>query len=49
MKVNILDFIDFEKVDNLLEGFNKTSGFGILRLDLNGKITSKPEQILQFT
>ncbi len=41
MKINILDLIDFEKVDTLLEGFNKTTGFVTAILDLNGKVLSK--------
>ena len=41
MKINILDLIDFEKVDTLLEGFNKSTGFVTAILDLNGKVLSK--------
>lgn len=41
MKTNILELIDFEKVDSLLEGFNKTTGFVTAILDLNGTILSK--------
>jgi len=41
MKVNILDLIDFEKVDILLEGFNKTTGFVTAILDLEGNVLSK--------
>jgi PAS domain S-box-containing protein len=41
MKINILEVIDFEKVDVLLEGFNKTTGFVTAILDLDGKILSK--------
>ena len=41
MKNNILDLIDFEKVDILLEGFNKTTGFVTAILDLEGKVLSK--------
>ncbi|MFA7060451.1 MAG: PocR ligand-binding domain-containing protein [Pedobacter sp.] len=41
MKVNILDLIDFEKVDTLLEGFNKTTGFVTAILDLEGNVLSK--------
>jgi len=41
MKTNILDLIDFEKVDILLEGFNKTTGFVTAILDLDGKVLSK--------
>jgi PAS domain S-box-containing protein len=39
--MNILDFIDFEKVDALLEGFNKATGFVTAILDLEGKVLSK--------
>ena len=41
MKVNILDLIDFKKVDTLLEGFNKSTGFVTAILDLNGNVLSK--------
>ncbi len=41
MKINILDLIDFAKVDTLLEGFNKSTGFVTAILDLNGNILSK--------
>jgi len=41
MKTNILDLIDFERVDVLLEGFNKTTGFVTAILDLDGKVLSK--------
>jgi len=41
MKTNILELIDFEKVDILLEGFNKSTGFVTAILDLNGKVLSK--------
>lgn len=41
MKMNILDLIDFGKVDTLLEGFNKSTGFVTAILDLNGKVLSK--------
>jgi hypothetical protein len=41
MKTKILDFIDFEKVNLLLEGFNKSTGFVTAILDLNGNILSK--------
>ena len=41
MNVNILDLIDFEKVNILLEGFNKTTGFVTAILDLEGNILSK--------
>lgn len=38
MKNNILDLIDFEKVNILLEGFNKATGFVTAVLDLDGKV-----------
>jgi PAS domain S-box-containing protein len=41
MKIKILDLIDFEKVDSLLEGFNKTTGFVTAILDIEGKVLSK--------
>ncbi|WP_319589443.1 PAS domain S-box protein [uncultured Draconibacterium sp.] len=41
MKTKILDLIDFEKVDILLEGFNKSTGFVTAILDLDGNILSK--------
>jgi len=41
MKSKLLEFINFEKVDTLLEGFNKTTGFGTAILDLEGNILSK--------
>lgn len=41
MNINILDLIDFEKVDILLEGFNKSTGFVTAILDLKGNVLSK--------
>lgn len=41
MKINILDLIDFERVDPLLEGFNKLTGFATAILDLEGNVLSK--------
>lgn len=41
MKTNILDLIDFKKVDALLEGFNKSTGFVTAILDLDGNVISK--------
>ena len=41
MKINILDLIDFAKVDTLLEGFNKSTGFVTAILDLEGNVLSK--------
>ena len=37
----ILDFIDFEKVNTLLEGFNQSTGFVTAILDLEGNVLSK--------
>lgn len=41
MKINILDIIDFDKVNTLLEGFNQTTGFVTAILDLKGNVLSK--------
>jgi PAS domain S-box-containing protein len=41
MKVNILDLIDFKRVNVLLEGFNKTTGFVTAILDLDGNVLSQ--------
>ncbi|MBW8332157.1 MAG: PAS domain S-box protein [Prolixibacteraceae bacterium] len=41
MKTKIIDLIDFEKVDTLLEGFNKSTGFVTAILDLEGNVLSK--------
>jgi len=41
MRNRILDLIDFEKVDTLLEGFNKSTGFVTAILDLDGNVLSK--------
>jgi ligand-binding sensor protein len=41
MKSNILELIDFEKVNTLLEGFNKSTGFVTAILDLEGNVLSK--------
>ena len=41
MKTKILDSIDFEKVNILLEGFNKATGFVTAIVDLDGNILSK--------
>lgn len=41
MKPKKIEAIDFKKVDNLLEGFNKTTGFVTAILDLEGTILSK--------
>jgi PAS domain S-box-containing protein len=41
MKTKVLDYIDFEKVNTLLEGFNKSTGFVTAVLDLKGNVLSK--------
>jgi len=41
MKANLLELIDFDKVDSLLEGFNKSTGFVTAILDLEGKVLSR--------
>ncbi|MCW3787304.1 PocR ligand-binding domain-containing protein [Plebeiibacterium sediminum] len=41
MKSKILDLIDFDKVNTLLEGFNKSTGFVTAILDLEGNVLSK--------
>ena len=41
MNVRILDLIDFEKINILLEGFYKTTGFLTAILDLDGNVLSK--------
>jgi PAS domain S-box-containing protein len=41
MKTKITDFIDFEKVNTLLEGFNQSTGFVTAILDLEGNVLSK--------
>jgi len=41
MKNKLIDLIDFEKVNVLLEGFNKTTGFVTAILDLDGNVMSK--------
>jgi PAS domain S-box len=41
MRINILELIDFEKVNKLLEGFNQSTGFVTAILDLNGNVLSK--------
>ena len=40
-KAKLLDLLDFDKVDNLLEGFNKSTGFVTAILDLEGNVLSK--------
>ncbi len=41
MKYKIIDLIDFEKVNVLLEGFNRSTGFVTAILDLDGNVLSK--------
>lgn len=41
IKSKILQLIDFEKVNTLLEGFNKSTGFVTAILDLEGNVLSK--------
>lgn len=41
MKKKLIDLIDFEKVNVLLEGFNKSTGFVTAILDLEGNVLSK--------
>jgi signal transduction histidine kinase/ligand-binding sensor protein len=41
MKTRILDYIDFDKVSTLLEGFNVSTGFVTAILDLDGNILTK--------
>lgn len=46
---NILHSIDFGKIDSLLEGFTKITGFCSKILDLDGNILSKSEYISSCT
>lgn len=41
MKTHIAQLLDFSKIDTILEGFNKTTGFVTAILDLNGNVLSK--------
>ncbi len=41
MTTKILEYIDFEKVNTLLEGFNQSTGFVTAILDLDGNVLSK--------
>jgi diguanylate cyclase (GGDEF)-like protein/PAS domain S-box-containing protein len=41
MKSKVLDYVDFEKANNLLEGFNQVTGFVTAILDLEGNVLSK--------
>jgi len=41
MKTKLIELIDFERVDALLEGFSKSTGFVTAIIDLKGNILSK--------
>jgi len=41
MRNKLLDIIDFEKINVLLEGYNKSTGFVTAILDLEGNVLSK--------
>ncbi|MDP3437825.1 MAG: PAS domain S-box protein [Bacteroidales bacterium] len=41
MKYSLIELLDLEKIDNLLEGFNLSTGFVTAILDLNGKVLYK--------
>jgi PAS domain S-box-containing protein len=41
MEIDILELIDFKRVNTLLEGFNRSTGFVTAILDLDGNILSK--------
>lgn len=41
MKTRIIDYIDFDRVNTLLEGFNQSTGFVTAILDLEGNVLSK--------
>ena len=41
MKKSVLDYLDFKRINTLLEGFNKSTGFVTAILDLEGNILSK--------
>ena len=41
MKTRLIDYLDFEKVNTLLEGFNQSTGFVTAILDLEGNVLSK--------
>ena len=41
MTTKLLEYIDFEKVNTLLEGFNQSTGFVTAILDLEGNVLSK--------
>lgn len=41
MKTTVIDILDFERINTLLEGFNKSTGFVTAILDLEGNVLSK--------
>ena len=41
MKIKLIDILDFKRIDVLLEGFNKATGFVAGIVDLDGKVLSK--------
>ncbi len=41
MQTRVIDYIDFDKVNVLLEGFNQSTGFVTAILDLDGNVLSK--------
>lgn len=41
MSVNISNILDFQRINELLEGFNKTTGFVTAIIDLDGNVLSK--------
>ncbi len=41
MKSKILNYVDFERANALLKGFNKSTGFVTAIIDLDGNILSK--------
>lgn len=41
IKNNIIELLDFERINTLLEGFNKSTGFVTAILDLEGRVLSK--------
>ena len=41
MQTNIIELLDYKRINTLLEGFNKTTGFVTAILDLKGNVLSK--------
>ena len=41
MEINTLQYIDFERINSLLEGFNKATGFVTALVDLQGNVLSQ--------